>query len=101
MSSEVDFSVLADKSPGYSGADIANVCRDASMMGIRRLLEEAREKRLSAEQTQAFLQAKQVEAGSTCVTQDDLLRSLSQVSKSVGDKDIGRFEAWMNEFGSS
>ena len=32
MSESINLDVLAGKTEGYSGADIANVCRDAAMM---------------------------------------------------------------------
>ena len=32
MSESINLEILAEKTRGYSGADIANVCRDAAMM---------------------------------------------------------------------
>lgn len=42
LDDDVDLNELAEKSAGYSGADVANVCRDASMMSVRRIMEQVR-----------------------------------------------------------
>lgn len=54
LDGDVDLNELATKSAGYSGADVANVCRDASMMSVRRLMEQARKQGLGKEQVQAM-----------------------------------------------
>ena len=37
---DVDWDKLVNKTDGYSGADIANVCRDAAMMPMRKQIAE-------------------------------------------------------------
>jgi SpoVK/Ycf46/Vps4 family AAA+-type ATPase len=39
---DVDFDVLTQLTAGYSGADLKIVCRDASMMPMRRLVSQVR-----------------------------------------------------------
>lgn len=100
LDADVDFDVLAEKAGGYSGADVSNVCRDASMMSVRRIMEQARKQGLGREQMQAMLK-EQKEALNTAVSRDDFLVALSKVSRSVSDNDLARFSEWMAEFGSA
>ncbi len=100
LDSDVDFDTLAEKSAGYSGADVANVCRDASMMSVRRIMEQARKQGLGREQMQAMLK-EQKQALNTAVSKADFLMALSKVNRSVSDQDLLRYSEWMAEFGSS
>jgi katanin p60 ATPase-containing subunit A1 len=100
VGADVDLDELAAKAAGYSGADVANVCRDASMMSVRRIMEAARKQGLGREQMQAMLK-EQKEALKSAVTRDDFLLALSKVNRSVSDHDLLRYSEWMAEFGSS
>ena len=40
MSEDLNWAKMIEETEGYSGADIANVCRDAAMMPLRRKLAE-------------------------------------------------------------
>ncbi len=42
MSEDINFDVLTKKTKEYSGADISNVCRDATMMPLRKRLIEGK-----------------------------------------------------------
>ena len=96
----VDFADLARGSSGYSGADVANVCRDASMMSVRRIMETARKQGLGKHEMQALLK-EQKEALNTAVTAEDFATALRKVNRSVSDNDLLRYSEWMGEFGSS
>ena len=100
LGSDVDIADLAGRSGGYSGADVANVCRDASMMSVRRIMEQARKQGLRREEMQAMLK-EQKQALHTAVAQADFLLALSKVSRSVSDHDLQKYADWMQEFGSS
>lgn len=100
LGGDVNLDELAQKAAGYSGADVANVCRDASMMSVRRIMEAARKKGLGREQMQAMLK-EQKEALQSAVTMEDFLVALSKVSRSVSDQDLLRYSDWMTEFGSA
>ncbi len=96
---DVDFDELAAKCEGYSGADVANVCRDASMMSVRRIMEHARKAGLSKEEMQAMLK-KEKQALHSAVSASDFHTALSKVSRSVSDQDLARYAEWMQEYGS-
>ena len=91
LSEDVDLDQVATLTDGYSGADITSLCRDASMMGMRRLIDE---KGLSQIQQ---LPKEQLELPTTM---KDFECSLQRCSKSVSPGDLIRYEKWMSEFGS-
>ncbi|KAK1800890.1 hypothetical protein P4O66_005550 [Electrophorus voltai] len=89
---DVDLAVIAEKIEGYSGADITNVCRDASMMAMRRRIQG-----LSPEEIRALSK----DELQMPVTMEDFELALKKISKSVSSADLEKYEAWMNEFGSA
>ena len=86
--------------PNPASPDIAIVCRDASMMSMRRLMEAARKKGIGLEAMQKEL-LENKEALNTAVTQGDFLAALKKVNKSVGQGDLAKYVEWMEEFGSA
>ncbi|KAM7308840.1 katanin p60 ATPase-containing subunit A-like 1 [Ixodes scapularis] len=92
VSPELDVIAIAAKLDGYSGADITNVCRDASMMAMRRRIngltpEEIRN--LSKEELELPVSA------------DDFQEAIRKINKSVSKEDLEKYEKWMAEFGST
>ncbi|KAJ8275544.1 hypothetical protein COCON_G00072960 [Conger conger] len=88
---DVDLALIAEKIQGYSGADITNVCRDASMMAMRRRIQG-----LSPEEIRALSK----EELQMPVTMEDFELTLTKISKSVSAADLEKYESWMAEFGS-
>ncbi|KAI5645809.1 ATPase family associated with various cellular activities (AAA) domain-containing protein [Phthorimaea operculella] len=89
---EVDLRSIAKKLDGYSGADITNVCRDASMMSMRRKIAG-----LKPEQIKQLAK----EELDLPVTKQDFVEAISKCNKSVSKGDIQKYLHWMSEFGSS
>ncbi|XP_007898781.1 katanin p60 ATPase-containing subunit A-like 1 isoform X1 [Callorhinchus milii] len=87
----VDVTIIAAKMKGYSGADITNVCRDASMMAMRRRIQG-----LTPEEIKALSK----DDLQMPVTMDDFELSLKKISKSVSASDLEKYTTWMAEFGS-
>ncbi len=82
---------LAERSAGYSGRDIANVCREAIMFMIRQQNPKLEE-----------LTAAQIEKYAMCyrpLAKDDFDHALSKVSKSVSEKSIQRYDEWKEKAG--
>lgn len=91
LADDVDLDLIAEKIAGYSGADITNVCRDASMMAMRRRIQG-----LSPEEIRALSK----DELQMPVTMEDFNFTLKKISKSVSAADLEKYEAWMTEFGS-
>uniref|UniRef100_A0A3B3YGI9 Katanin p60 ATPase-containing subunit A1 n=1 Tax=Poecilia mexicana TaxID=48701 RepID=A0A3B3YGI9_9TELE len=91
LAPDVNLDLIAEKIEGYSGADITNVCRDASMMAMRRRIQG-----LSPEEIRALSK----DELQMPVTMEDFTTTLKKISKSVSAADLEKYESWMAEFGS-
>ena len=91
LNDDIDIDTLIKKTEGYSGHDISSVCREASLMNMRRKLMSANGKFdiLQASNNEMFLQ--ELEAP---VSQDDVLTAIKNISKSVSSNDVKKFEEW-------
>ncbi|XP_065368566.1 katanin p60 ATPase-containing subunit A-like 1 isoform X2 [Calliphora vicina] len=83
---------IAKKLEGYSGADITNVCRDASMMSMRRRIAG-----LTPEEIRQLAK----EEVDLPVSNQDFTEAINRCNKSVSQADLDKYEKWMAEFGSS
>uniref|UniRef100_A0A0A9Y580 Katanin p60 ATPase-containing subunit A1 n=1 Tax=Lygus hesperus TaxID=30085 RepID=A0A0A9Y580_LYGHE len=92
VESGLDMGDIAVKLKGYSGADITNVCRDASMMAMRRKIQGLRPE-----------QIKQLakEDLDLPVSKKDFIDAIAKCNKSVSKEDLDKYDKWMAEFGSS
>ena len=101
VDTDVNLEALAEKTDGYSGADVANVCRDAAMMSVRRLMDRVRAKGLSGTQMHQELVANKDHLHHSALSYQDFLDAISKVHKSVGQSDLQRFQDWKAEFGAA
>lgn len=92
ISEDCNLTEIANSLEGYSGADITNVCRDASMMSMRRKIAG-----LSCEQIKALSK----EELDLPVSAQDFEEAIRKVNKSVSAEDLVKYERWMQEFGST
>lgn len=92
LDQDVNLLKIAKQLEGYSGADITNVCRDASMMCMRRRIQGLKPdeiKRLAKEDLDLP------------VTMKDFNEAVTKCNKSVSKQDLIKYENWMREFGAS
>jgi hypothetical protein len=96
-SKDVNISKLVKMSDGYSGADIANVCREAAFMPMRihweknkdiSKLEDIVNKTGFQENLDADIKMK------------DFLQAMKNIKKSVGKEDLKEYDNWTKEFKS-
>ena len=96
LANDVNIAELVKMTEGYSGADIANVCREAALMQMRRKLMKTgggfdiMELANNPQKLQEELEAP--------VSQTDILTAIKNISKSVSQSDLKRYEEWTSEF---
>ncbi|CAH8825572.1 unnamed protein product [Trichobilharzia szidati] len=92
LADDVDLDKIAEQLDGYSGADITNVCRDASMMSMRRAIEGLSVEQIKGLNTATLNQPTQMA---------DFEEAINRVCRSVSAGDVERYEKWMAEFGAT
>ena len=97
LDNTVKIDELVEKTKGYSGHDIASVCREASLMNMRRKI-------MSGDGVFDIMQAANnetfIEGLEAPITQKDILTAIKNISKSVSPKDIKKFEEWTKQYSS-
>lgn len=112
---DLDFAAVAERTAGYSGADIELVCREAAMMPVRRLLKKVDHLQMDSTMpdppvkgnaskrpvAKAMKPAQEIEQllKEDPVTMNDMNLALAS-TKSSSDGKISRYEQWQQEFGS-
>ena len=89
---DLDLKSVARRLDGYSGADITNVCRDASMMSMRR--------KIAGLKPMEIKNLNQDELDMP-VSKQDFMEAVQKCNKSVSKEDLEKYEKWMEEFGST
>ncbi|CAI9779962.1 unnamed protein product [Fraxinus pennsylvanica] len=93
MAPDVDIDEVARKTQGYSGDDLTNVCRDASLNGMRR--------KIAGKTRDEIKNMSKDEISNDPVAMCDFLEALTKVQPSVSAADIEKHEKWSAEFGSA
>jgi len=83
---------VVDLSEGYSGADIAVVCNDASMLGLRRLL---------AGKTPEEMKKMDKDEFNVPISRADFESVFATVKSSAAKQDLEKYREWMKEYGSA
>lgn len=92
LAPDINLTMIAKSLDGFSGADITNVCRDASMMSMRRKISGLRPDQIK------LIPKEELDLP---VTMRDFEEALMKNNKSVSKEDLHKYEKWMKEFGSS
>ncbi|GAA0142173.1 non-motor microtubule binding protein [Lithospermum erythrorhizon] len=93
VATDVDIDEVARKTEGYSGDDLTNVCRDASLNGMRRMI--------AGKTRDEIKSMSKDDISKDPVAMCDFLEAISKVQPSVSAADIEKHEKWFSEFGSA
>ena len=93
----IDMDKLVQLTDGYSGADIANVCREASLMQMRRKLMKTGGK-LNFTAIKLNPSKTLIDELDAPVTQNDFELAIKNISKSVSHNDIKKYEQFTEEY---
>ncbi|KAJ3154410.1 hypothetical protein HDU89_008480 [Geranomyces variabilis] len=92
VTADVDIEQIAKQIAGFSGSDIANLCRDAAMMNLRQKMRTLKPSQLHT------VKADELD---TPISGSDFEKALVKVQSSLSGSDIERYEQWLANYGSA
>ena len=92
LGDDVDLAEIAKSTAGLSGADIKSICKEASMMPLRRMLEVGQ----SVEEMKEAVKDRE----ELKLLQDDFVTAVKNIPASVATTENTKFENWEKEFAS-
>ena len=93
LTEDINWNKLVEITDGYSGADLANVCREAALMPLRRKLLQSGGFNMGAlEEMKDDINVP--------LSMQDLFEACKNIQKSVGQESLNEYAEWMKEFGS-
>ncbi|KAK1414276.1 hypothetical protein QVD17_30020 [Tagetes erecta] len=93
VSTDVNIDEVARRTEGYSGDDLTNVCRDASLNGMRR--------KIAGKTREEIKNMSKEDISKDPIAMCDFEEAIVKVQPSVSAADIERHEKWFAEFGSA
>ena len=96
LGNDFDVKKLVKLSDGYSGADIANVCREAAFMPMRKNWDMNKGMKLE----DIVKNTNFKENLNVAIMMNDFLQALKNISKSVSNNDLKEYDNWTKEFKS-
>ncbi|XP_047963131.1 katanin p60 ATPase-containing subunit A1-like [Salvia hispanica] len=90
---DVDIDDVARRTEGYSGDDLTNVCRDASLNGMRR--------KIAGKTRDEIKNMAKDDISNDPIAMCDFLEAITKVQPSVSAADIEKHEKWFADFGSA
>ncbi|KAJ3278498.1 Katanin p60 ATPase-containing subunit A-like 1 [Rhizoclosmatium sp. JEL0117] len=89
---DVDVEDIAKRVQGFSGADIATLCRDAAMMKLREKMRSVKPSELN------LLKPEDLKLP---VSKSDFEAALLKVQSSLSSADFERYDQWLADYGSA
>ncbi|KAM7254119.1 hypothetical protein ACFE04_031801 [Oxalis oulophora] len=93
VATDVDIDEVSRRTDGYSGDDLTNVCRDASLNGMRR--------KIAGKTRDEIKSMAKDDISNDPIAMCDFEEALAKVQRSVSQTDIEKHEKWFHEFGSA
>jgi len=103
---DVDYEFLADNTEGYSGADIANICKVAAKTAIRdhivaerKYVEEKEKKKKDAEDKGLKVEEEEEEPPNFVpyITKAMLMEAVKLTARSISDEDLAQYSKFKRE----